>query len=249
MRRRFTLPAATAVATAGLLVLGATGAAAHVTVDPSSTEAGSYSVLTFAVPHGCGDSPTTSVAIQVPEALADATPTVTAGWEIEKVMETLDPPVDDGHGGQLTERVAEIVYTTDTPLPDGYREAFELSVRLPDAPGETLAFPTVQYCEEGEAPWVQLPAEGQDAGELDMPAPAVTLTDAGAPDEPAAAPEGAAPTEADAAEGATPAGADAAGDASDGGSGAPAAVAWVALVLGAAGLLLGGAAFARSRRA
>lgn len=63
------------------------------------------------------------------------------------------------------------------PLPDDLRDAFELSVRLPETPGETLAFPSVQTCEQGEAAWVQLAADGQDPDELDMPAPLFTVTD------------------------------------------------------------------------
>lgn len=249
MKRSLTA-AVTTVAAAGLLVLGATGASAHVTVTPSTTEAGSYSVLTFSVPHGCGDSSTTAIAIQIPEALNSVTPTVNPGWEIEKVNETLDPPADDGHGGQLTERVAQIVYTASTPLPDGYRDAVELSVRLPDTPGETLAFPVVQTCEEGEAPWVQLPADGDDADGLEYPAPVVTLT--AAPDniEAAAdaADEGTTADDASAAEAAAEEQGTTEEDGAADASGTPAAVSWVALGLGTAGLVLGGLALARSRR-
>ncbi len=73
-------------------------------------------------------------------------------------MEDLAEPVDDGHGGQYTQRVAEIVYTARTPLPHDHRDTFELSLKLPDAAGETLVFPAVQTCEEGESAWVQVTA-------------------------------------------------------------------------------------------
>ncbi|WP_265521538.1 YcnI family protein [Oerskovia flava] len=210
--------------TAGLVLVGSGSASAHVTVVPDTTTAGAYALLTFGVPHGCGESATTEVSLQIPEQIITVTPTVNPGWEIEKVMATLDEPVDDGHGGQYTERVAEVVYTTDTPLPNGYRDAFVLSVKLPDSAGDTLVFPAVQTCEEGESAWVQLPAEGQDLGDLEMPAPMFELTAAPADEEGEAQ-------------------ADAAVD------GSTSAVSWVALALGGAGLLLGGAAFLRSRRA
>ncbi|WP_152187956.1 YcnI family copper-binding membrane protein [Georgenia satyanarayanai] len=239
MKRSLTA-AATTVAAAGLVLLGASGAAAHVTVSPSTTEAGSYAVLTVSVPHGCGDSATTAVAIEIPESIPAVTPTVNAGWEIEKVMETLDPPVDDGHGGQLTERVAQVVYTTDSPLPADHRDAMELSVRLPDTPGETLAFPVVQTCEEGEAPWVQLAADGQDPDELEYPASVFTLTAAADEDPAAAGVEQAAETGTDS----EPVGDDTAAEATT----PPAAVSWIALALGVAGLALGGLALARTRR-
>lgn len=183
--RRTTLRAAGAAAAAtaltGLSIGWAGPASAHVTITPSGTEAGSYQVLTFAFGHGCEGSPTRELAIQVPEPVISVAPTELAGWTVEKQMEQLDEPVSDGHGGEYTERVAQIVYTADTPVPDGYRAAMELSLQLPaEAAGETLAWPVVQRCAEGETGWTELAAEGQDPDELERPAPTVTLTEAGA---------------------------------------------------------------------
>ena len=53
---------------------------------------------------------------------------VNPNWDVEKVMETLDEPIHGEHG-EITERVGEVVYTAKTPLPDGYRDAFTLSLR------------------------------------------------------------------------------------------------------------------------
>ena len=240
MRKTLRAVGATTLAT-GLVLAGATAASAHVSVTPDTTTAGSYALLSFGVPHGCGDSATTQVSIQVPEQIVAVTPSVNPSWTVEKVMQDLDAPVDDGHGGQYTERVAEIVYTATTPLPDGYRDAFVLSLKLPDAAGETLVFPTVQTCEEGESAWVQVPADGQDADDLELPAPMFDLTAADAP-------------EADAAGAETEDVAASSGEASSGDTAAtpepaatPAAT-WVALALGAAGLVLGALALVRSRR-
>jgi uncharacterized protein YcnI len=160
----------------GVLALSAAPAAAHVTVTPSTTAAGAYAVLDVSVPHGCEGSSTTEVTIQIPEPINAVTPTRHPMWEVEKQVVSLDPPVTDGHGNQLTERVASVTYRTDTPLPDAQRDAFELSLKLPDTEGQTLLFPTVQTCEQGEAAWIQVPAEGQSADELERPAPAFVLT-------------------------------------------------------------------------
>ncbi|MDF2808369.1 MAG: hypothetical protein K0S43_3315, partial [Cellulosimicrobium sp.] len=90
---RKTLRAVGAAAlTTGMVVVGAGAAAAHVTVTPDTTDAGAYALLTFGVPHGCGDSPTTKVSIQVPEQVVTVTPTVNPGWDVEKVMAALDEP-------------------------------------------------------------------------------------------------------------------------------------------------------------
>lgn len=161
-------------------VAAAGSASAHVTIAEEEVAAGSYALLTFSVPHGCDGSSTTEVRIQMPESMPTVTPTVNANWDVEKVTEELDPPVEGSHGEQITERVAEVVYTARTPLLDGYRDAFVLSVQIPeDAAGQTLYFPTIQTCEEGETAWIELPAEGQDADELEAPAPSVVVVEAG----------------------------------------------------------------------
>ncbi|WP_229053850.1 YcnI family protein [Aeromicrobium sp. Leaf350] len=222
------------LALGGALGLGATfltagAASAHVTVTPSTTSSGAYSVLTFSNGHGCDGSPTTRISISIPDGIYAVTPTRHADYSIEKVMETLDEPIDDGHGGEYTERVAEVVYTATTPLPDGYRDAFELQLKLPDGEaGDQLEFPTIQTCETGETAWIDETVEGEP--EPDAPAPAFALT---------------------AADSGTGHGSDEATGSStaavstDDDSGTS-TVTWVALALGALGLLLGGAAFVRS---
>lgn len=155
---------------------GAVAANAHVGVTSDSHEAGSYAIATLSVPHGCGDSPTTRIAIKMPDGVNSVTPTRNAFYTVEKVRETLTTPITDSHGNQITERIAEVVYTSNSPLPSDQRDTFELSVQLPDdAAGTTLYFPTLQTCEVGETAWVQLPAEGQDPHELAAPAPSIDI--------------------------------------------------------------------------
>jgi uncharacterized protein YcnI len=153
---------------AGILIAltPAAAASAHVSASATSTAAGSSTVVTFSVPHGCDGSPTTVVTIEVPESVPAVTPTVNPSWTVEKVVEQLAEPLMDAHGNEITERVTSVVYaTTGAGLADGYRDTFELSLRLPDGEaGDVVAFPVVQTCAEGTAEWV-----GEDA-------PSVTLT-------------------------------------------------------------------------
>lgn len=228
-----------AAVASGLLVLTATGASAHVSVTPTVTMAGAYSVLTFAVPHGCDGSPTTKIAIQVPDDFATVTPGVNPNWTVEKVMAKLDKPVADGHGGQYTERVSEVVYTAKTPLADGYRDTLDVQVKLPDAVGKTLTFPIVQTCAKGETAWVQVPTADQKEDDLESPAPAVTITAAAKDD--AAAVDTAAQAPVSAEKVSAPVAAPAP-------SSTTSPVAWGGLVLGAAGLALGGIALSRTRK-
>jgi uncharacterized protein YcnI len=138
-------------------------ASAHVTVTPSSTAAGGYSVLTFSLSHGCEESPTTSLTFDIPDGIDSVAPTVNPNWSIEKLA--------DG------DRTAQVVYTAITPLESGYRDTIELSVKLPeDAAGETLSFPVLQSCEVGETNWNQVAETGED--EPESPAPSIVVTEA-----------------------------------------------------------------------
>lgn len=138
-------------------------ASAHVTVTPSGTAAGGYTVLTFAFSHGCEGSPTTALTFDIPESIESVSPTLNPNYTIEKV--------EDG------DRIAQVVYTAITPVADGYRDTIELSLQLPeDAAGETLAFPVLQTCEVGETNWNQVAEEGEE--EPESPAPSIVVTEA-----------------------------------------------------------------------
>lgn len=187
MKIRSALPTPVRVVGAGAAALALVGltalpASAHVTVTPNTTAAGAYAVLTFSVGHGCEGSPTTKLAIAMPESIPSVTPTVNPGWEVEKVAETLEEPIKDSHGNEITERVAQVVYTARTPLVDGFRDTVELQVQLPEEVGETLAFPVVQSCVKGETGWTETAAEGQDPETLESPAPVLTITEASGDD-------------------------------------------------------------------
>ena len=159
-------PALTASAlTAGvLLALSAPlAASAHVSVAPDTTAAGAYTVLTFSNAHGCESSPTTGITIDIPDGIDSVSPTINPGWIAAKVM--------DG------DRVGQVTYTAETPLEDGFRTTFALSLQLPaDAEGETLEFPVLQTCEVGENNWNQTTVEGDS--EPDLPAPFLVVTEA-----------------------------------------------------------------------
>ena len=64
-------------------------AGAHVTITPEATAAGSFTVVTVSVPHGCEGSPTTKVAIQIPEDILAVTPTRNPYYDVAKKMQKL----------------------------------------------------------------------------------------------------------------------------------------------------------------
>ncbi|MDX2377378.1 YcnI family protein [Microbacterium sp. LRZ72] len=172
-RRRGGRLLAGSVLAAGLVLAAPLAAQAHVTVSPDQTAtAGSYGVLTFAFSHGCDGSPTTALEIEIPDGLASVTPTIEPGWQLEIERDGEDGPV------------SRVVYTADEPVESGLRATVELGVQYAeDAAGQTLAFPVNQVCEVGNTSWSELAEEGEDAHELDAPAPLVTVSDAAAADD------------------------------------------------------------------
>jgi uncharacterized protein YcnI len=227
---RITGTAAAAALATAIVALTGTPAAAHVTVTPSTTVAGAYTVLTVSVPHGCDGSGTTKVAIQIPKEIVSVTPTVNPNWTVEKVMADLNPPVKDSHGNEITKRVDQVVYTAKAPLADDLRDVFQLSLKLPDKAGLTLVFPAIQTCEVGQTGWTQVAAEGQKADELEHPAPLFKTTEKPAAANPAPVANTGTTTT----------------TATDAGASTP-ALTWVALVVGVLGLLVGGFALLRPR--
>jgi len=170
---KYTAASAVALGAGVLLALApAVAASAHVSASATSSAAGSYTVVTFSVPHGCAGSPTTQVRIDLPESVPAVTPTVNPNWTVEKTVEQLAEPLEDAHGNVIAERVASVTYTTaGAGLPDGYRDTFELSLRLPTGEaGDVVEFPVFQTCVDGTAEWI-----GDDV-------PAVVLTAAVAGD-------------------------------------------------------------------
>lgn len=220
--------------TAALMMAGAAGASAHVSISPDKTTANSYALLTFGVPHGCDTSGTTKVTITLPEELNDAQPTVNPSWTVERVEEQLASPKKLADGATITKRTSKIVYTAKTPLDPELRDALVLSVKLPDTPGATLYFPTLQNCQVGQTDWAEIPKDGQDAHSLEAPAPSVTISEG----SPQASGAHGGEQNASAATVATETGA------ADLGAEARS---WAGLAAGAGGLVLGGIAFTRSR--
>jgi periplasmic copper chaperone A len=140
------------------LVWLAAPAWAHVEVSPSEAPAGSTVDLEFEVGHGCDGSPVVAVSIRMPEGVTDISPEDREGW-------TYSVATVDG---------LDVVTWEGGPQGANEHGSFFMTVTLPAAEGEVLAFPAVQICEEGEVAWIELPAA--DGSEPANPAPLLTLT-------------------------------------------------------------------------
>ncbi len=165
-----------AAAGAGLATLAlAAPAAAHITTNPSEAPSDGYATVSLQIPHGCEESPTTQFSVQIPPSVASATPAISPNWTI-KTKEGKKDPVDL-HGEKITSGVSEVTYTAKMPLPADRLDFVYMSLKMPAGkPGQSIYFPTVQKCKQGETRWIQIPAEGESEDDLESPAPAIVLT-------------------------------------------------------------------------
>lgn len=218
-RQKRNLAVVTAVA--GLMAI-ASPALAHIGTNPGEVPAGASSTVGFRVGHGCDDSPTIAVSMEIPAGVTSVVPGAKPGWTIEAETGTLPEPVEID-GETVSEGVVRVEWSGGSLDPHQFDE-FEIRARMPDAEGETVYFPIVQTCEEGEYAWIQIPEEGGE--EPESPAPGVVLT-ASAGDGHGSSTEG---------------------HAEEGSSDGIDAVSWAALILGGLGAVLGGVAFANTRQ-
>lgn len=178
-----------AVATAaGVVLVTAVPAAAHVGVSSPDAEAGGFGKLVFRVPNESDSASTTKLQVQLPTEtpFASVSTKPMPGWTVEAEPTKLDQPVEM-HGATITEAVTTVTWTAEkgSALPPDQFAEFELSVGpFPDGV-DTLSFPTTQTYSDGEvAAWDEVPEEG--AAEPEHPAPTLEL--AAASDTEAVAP-------------------------------------------------------------
>lgn len=216
-------------------------ATAHVTVHPNDVPAGGYTVLSVRVPNEEAKAYTTKVVVQMPRGFVSASTAPVPGWSAKPAFRKLATPVktDDG---SIDSEVSRITWTaTGKGLAPGQFMELPISVGIPDTAKTPLTFKALQTYSDGEvARWIGAP-------DADKPAPqiAVAAKDAAISDVPVGAVDsGSHPM------GATTSAATAqpASKASSGGGGASKGLAITALVVGALGLLAGGASLVASRR-
>ncbi len=148
---------------------------AHVTLERREAPADSFYKATLRSPHGCKGSPTVRIRVRLPDGVTAVKPQPKQGWKLEITRVKLAKPLDDGHGGKITETVGEVSWSGGRLLDEHFDE-FAMMMRLPDAPGTTLYFPVVQECEQGVHRWIEIPEPGKSARDYREPAPALQLT-------------------------------------------------------------------------
>jgi uncharacterized protein YcnI len=206
---------------AALVVLALPGlASAHVTVQPDRAPAKGFVVENVRVPTEEENASTTKVSVQFPPGFAEVSYEPVPGWNVKVKKTKLATPIKTDEGDTLTEQVSQVTWSGGKIAPGQFQD-FPVSLQMPDKAGSTLTFKAVQTYDNGKVVrWIGPP--GSDA-----PAPQVQVT--------AAESENASATPASSS--------DSSGDDDSN------TLALVALIVGALGLLLGGAALLSRRRA
>jgi uncharacterized protein YcnI len=166
----------------GAIVLAATSASAHVTVDPGTAAKGAGDqVLTFRVPNEMDNANTNQVKIQLPQDHPIAAVDVLAmpGWTTKVETVHLATPIQTDDG-TVTDVPSVITWSGGQNRPGEYGEFRVLAMGLPDDT-DSLTFKTVQgYDNNQEVSWIDATVAGQAMPE--HPAPVLTLTAAAAGD-------------------------------------------------------------------
>ncbi|TQF41793.1 hypothetical protein UNPF46_07225 [Bradyrhizobium sp. UNPF46] len=163
-----------------IAALGASPAAAHVSLETKQAAVGTSYKAVFVIPHGCAGSPTVKIRVQIPEGVIAVKPMPKAGWSVD-VVEGKYAAEYDYHGNKLSSGVKEVAWSGGK-LPDKHYDEFVLNAFLANSlkANTTLYFPVVQECETGVSRWIEIPAEGaghshDSKSEGKSPAPGVKL--------------------------------------------------------------------------
>ncbi len=140
-------------------VLAIAPAAAHNTFTSMSAPAGYVQDLEMRVTHGCKGSPVNGVKIKIPEGVTRVTVYMVRDWKVETKMRKLPKPVPGEGGSMITETVDEIIWSAPkSVIPAlGTYEGFRFRANLPNTPGAILYFKTINVCEKGDDPYIDLP--------------------------------------------------------------------------------------------
>jgi uncharacterized protein YcnI len=163
--------------------LWASAASAHVTIQPSTAEQGSYGRFVFRVPDESATASTIKLEVQTPtdKPLTGVRVQPKQGWTVELTKTKLDTPIK-GEGADITEYVSKISWVAQEGYkiaPDQFDE-FGFSVGPLPKDQAQIAFKAVQTYDgpltDGttEARWVEVRQTGQP--DPKRPEPLLKLT-------------------------------------------------------------------------
>jgi periplasmic copper chaperone A len=147
VRTLLTATAATLFATVAFVA----PASAH--VEATGMAQGDLTMVSLNVEHGCGDIDLTGLRVQMPEGATQVSAENPAGWT-------------------STANSTEIAWTGG-PQPAHEELAFQFTLKLAQANGETVRFPAIESCPGAEIAWIEQTPEG--GPEPEHPAPEIVV--------------------------------------------------------------------------
>ena len=126
--------------------------------------------ITFRVPHGCGTEAPTGLRVLLPQGIEYAVPMFKPGWTVEKSQ--YDGSRESGMSGVSNQY--ELRWSGSV-LPPNTFVRFEVEVRLPNKPGESIFFKAVQECTDSDIRSVTIPEDDDMRWDVQNPVPSVLL--------------------------------------------------------------------------
>ncbi|MFQ4150535.1 YcnI family protein [Arthrobacter sp. LAPM80] len=169
---------ATAAFVAAFLAAGSAAASAHVKVSPDSTTANGYTHVTFNVPNESATAKTSKLVVQLPTDTPFTSVSVkpVEGWTAQVVTTKLPKPVTVGDA-TVTKAATSVEWTADAAHQIGQNEyqSFALSLGKLPAAGTTVMLPAAQtYMDGTVVKWDEKTVTGQAHPE--HPAPSFVTT-------------------------------------------------------------------------
>jgi periplasmic copper chaperone A len=179
--RRLSRSAVVTALVVGLAALGGGVASAHVSVTSTDAVPGGFGKVTFRVPNESDTASTVVVRIQIPPeaAMAFVSLQPVPGWTATTTTAELAQPLE-AEGQEISSYVSVVEFRAADGggINPGEFQEFALSGGpLPDT--DSVTFPTVQtYSDGSESAWIEPTVAGQ--AEPENPAPVLTLAGDGA---------------------------------------------------------------------
>ncbi len=146
-------------------------AAAHAELSPEEAKSGSTQRFVLSVENESADAAFVKVVAQFPESVPTATFVQVPGWTRSVTTKPLDTPVTGPDGETITDRIDTVTWEGGSVGP-GEEAEFPFSFVVPEQPGATIFFPTLQTYDDGTVVrWIGAPGSEE-------PAPGILITEA-----------------------------------------------------------------------
>jgi uncharacterized protein YcnI len=151
-----------------VICFGSSVVFAHPSFVDETIPAGKVAKVDMMVTHGCGDSPTIRIVMEVPEEVLAVTPRVKPGWNIELVESKLSEN-RVVFGMERSKYTSQVIWSGGS-LSSDYFDLFSFIV-IPPGEEVKLFFPTTQHCEEGVDAYTGVPDPSKPDEQVDNLAP------------------------------------------------------------------------------